>query len=153
MFVRAALHQLEVSINSAIEMLKKLTDEDLQCKPIQNKRSLFEMYAHLSLICHADLLILNGATQKELDNFYLEQTPQTIDQLQQTLHQGFQLLSQTFQSYSKTELTEVMPAYWGVSYSRFEWLLEIVAHVYHHRGQIHILLVEHVADPCVSLFE
>ncbi|PFK30953.1 hypothetical protein COI93_21695 [Bacillus cereus] len=153
MFVQAALHQLKVAIDTSIVMLNQLTELDLQMKPIQDKRSLFEMCTHLSLICHADLLIVNGATQKELHTFYIEHTPRTIDQMQQTMLKGYNFLSKTFLSYSNNELAESMTSYWGVSYSRFEWLLEIVAHFYHHRGQIHILLVEHGKDPKISLFE
>ncbi|MBO1579395.1 DinB family protein [Bacillus sp. XF8] len=153
MFVQAALHQLTVAVDTSIEMLNQLTELDLQSKPLQNKRSLFEMCAHLSLICHADLLILNEATQEELHTFYLEHTPETIVQMQQTMLQGYNLLSKTFLSYSNDKLAEITTAYWGISYSRFEWLLEIVAHFYHHRGQIYILLVEHSKDPKISLFE
>lgn len=105
------------------------------------------------LIFHADLLILNGITEKDLHTFYIEQTPETITQIEQTMIQGYDLLSKTFLSYSNEELAEIMTAYWGISYSRFEWLLEIVAHFYHHRGQIHILLCEHIKDPCIPLFE
>ncbi|PFA24449.1 MULTISPECIES: DinB family protein [Bacillus cereus group] len=153
MFVQAALHQLKVAIDTSIAMLNQLTELDLQSEPIPNKRSLFEMYAHLSLICHADLLILNEATQEELHNFYLEHTPKTLHQMKQNMFRGYTLLSKTFLSYSDDELAESTTSYWGVSYSRFEWLLEIVTHFYHHRGQIHILLVEHGKDPKISLFE
>lgn len=120
MFVQAVLHQLEIAVETSIEMLNQLTELDLQSKPIQNRRSLFEMFAHLSLICHADLLILNEATQKELHTFYLEHTPKTIVQMQQTMLRGYNLLSKTFLSYSNDELAKITTAYWGVSYSRFE---------------------------------
>ncbi|WP_459501134.1 DinB family protein [Bacillus sp. C1] len=153
MFVRATLHQLKVAIDTYIKMLNQLKYEELQCTPIPNKRSLFEICTHLSLICHADLLILNGSTQEQLHTFYLKHTPKTIAHMQQTLLQGYEHLSETFSSYSNDELSETMTAYWGVSYLRFEWLLEIIAHFYHHREQMHILLVEHVGDPYVSLFE
>ncbi|MBE7106321.1 DinB family protein [Bacillus cereus] len=153
MFVQSALHQLKVAVDTSSQILKQYTESDLKMKSIESKRSLFEMCAHLSLICHADLLILNGITEKELHTFYIEHTPETIVQMQQTIIEGYNLLSKTFLSYSQEELAEVMTAYWGVSYSRFEWLLEIVAHFYHHRGQIHILLVEHIKDPKISLFE
>jgi uncharacterized damage-inducible protein DinB len=153
MFVQSALHQLKVAVDTSSQILKQYTESDLKMKSIESKRSLFEMCAHLSLICHADLLILNGIMEKELHTFYIEHTPETIVQMQQTIIEGYNLLSKTFLSYSQEELAEVMTAYWGVSYSRFEWLLEIVAHFYHHRGQIHILLVEHIKDPKISLFE
>ena len=42
----------------------------------------------------------------------------------------------------------------GVTYSRYEWSLEIVAHLYHHRGQLHAMLVHcNGKDPKVPLFE
>ncbi|MED1410055.1 MULTISPECIES: DinB family protein [Bacillus] len=153
MFVQSALHQLKVAVDTSIQILNQCTKSDLIIKPIESKRSLFEMYTHLSLICHADLLILNGITERDLHTFYIEQTPKTITQMQQMMIKGYELLSKTFLSYSNEELAEIMTAYWGISYSRFEWLLEIVAHFYHHRGQIHILLVEHIKDPCIPLFE
>ncbi|HFK1683307.1 DinB family protein [Bacillus sp. SRB1LM] len=153
MFVQSALHQLQVAVDTSIQMLNRYKEDELKIQPIHSKRSLFEMCAHLSLICHADLLILNGITEKELDTFYKEQTLETITQMQQTMIQGYDLLSKTFLSYSNEQLAEIKTAYWGISYSRFEWLLEIVAHFYHHRGQVHILLCEHMKDPRIPLFE
>ncbi|KFN03471.1 DinB family protein [Bacillus clarus] len=153
MFVQAALHQIKVAIDTFNALLNQLTELDLQRTPIPNKRSLFEMCTHLSLICHADLLILNGATHEDIHTFYIEHTPKTISHMQKMMIQGYNLLSNTFLSYSNDELAEVMTAHWGISYSRFEWLLEIIAHIYHHRGQIHILLAEHIKDPCIPLFE
>ncbi|HHP1117001.1 TPA: DinB family protein [Bacillus thuringiensis] len=153
MFVQSALHQLKVAIDTSIDMLNQYSENDLKIQPIHSKRSLFEMCAHLSLICHADLLILNGIPEKELHTFYIERTPVTVAHMQQTMIEGYNLLSKTFLSYSQIELAEVMTAYWSISYSRFEWLLEIVAHFYHHRGQIHILLCEHMNDPRIPLFE
>ncbi|MDX8367074.1 hypothetical protein SLH52_17980 [Cytobacillus sp. IB215665] len=45
-------------------------------------------------------------------------------------------------------------SYWGVTYTRFDWLLEIVAHLYHHRGQLHATLVHYYKqDPNILLFE
>ncbi|HDR6312909.1 TPA: DinB family protein [Bacillus cereus] len=153
MFVQSALHQLKIAVDTSIQMLNQYNETELKIQPIHAKRSLFEMCAHLSLICHADLLILNGSTDKELRTFYLEHTPETIAHMQQIMIEGYILLSKTFLSYSQEELAEVMTAYWGVSYSRFEWLLEILSHFYHHRGQVHILLCEHMKDPLIPLFE
>ena len=153
MFVQSALHQLKIAVDSSIQMLNQYKEDELKIQPIHSKRSLFEMCAHLSLICHADLLILNGSTEKELRTFYKENNPKTIAHIQQTMLQGYELLSKTSLSYSDEELAEIKTTYWGISYSRFEWLLEIVAHFYHHRGQIHILLCEHIKDPNVPLFQ
>lgn len=64
MFVQSALHQLQVAVDTSIQMLNRYKEDELKIQPIHSKRSLFEMCAHLSLICHADLLILNGITEK-----------------------------------------------------------------------------------------
>jgi len=98
MFVQSALHQLKVAVDTSIQMLMQYKEDELKIHPIHSKRSLFEMCAHLSLICHADLLILNGITEKELHTFYKEQAPETIMQMQQTMIQGYDLLSKTFLS-------------------------------------------------------
>ena len=153
MFVQSSLHQLKVAVDTTIQMLNQYNEAELKIQPIHAKRTLFEMCTHLSLICHADLLILNGITEKQLHTFYKEQTLETITQMQQTMMQGYDLLSKTFLSYSNEQLAKMKTAYWGISYSRFEWLLEIVAHFYHHRGQIHILLCEHIKNPNIPLFQ
>ncbi|MGQ0516762.1 DinB family protein, partial [Bacillus sp. D-CC] len=85
MFVQSALHQLQVAVDTSIQMLNRYKEDELKIQPIHSKRSLFEMCAHLSLICHADLLILNGSTEKELRTFYLEHTPETIAYMQQIM--------------------------------------------------------------------
>ncbi|MDP9745444.1 UNVERIFIED_ORG: hypothetical protein QE415_001837 [Bacillus thuringiensis] len=93
MFVQSALHQLKVAVDTSIQILNQYNESDLKITPIESKRSLFEMCTHLSLICHADLLILNGISEKELHTFYIEQTPETIAQMQQMMIQGYDLLS------------------------------------------------------------
>ena len=90
MFVQSALHQLKVAIDTSIYMLNQYSENDLKIQPIHSKRSLFEMCAHLSLICHADLLILNGISEK-LHTFYIEHTL-TVAHMQQTMIEGYNLL-------------------------------------------------------------
>lgn len=153
MFLTTTLHQLEVGIRSMIQMLQHVSYDELQLQPIHNKRSLFEICTHMALIPHADLLIANGASKEELDAFYGSYTFSTTHDIQKTMLESFQLLCKTFQSYSTAELEEITQSYWGVSYSRFEWLLQIVVHFYHHRAQLHTLLTEHVCGLQVPLFE
>lgn len=39
-----------------------------------------------------------------------------------------QFLEDKFMNFTDFELQEEITSYWGVTYSRYEWLLEIVAH-------------------------
>ncbi|WP_369899958.1 DinB family protein [Bacillus manliponensis] len=153
MFTTAALHQLEVGVKSMIQIMQRVSYEELQLQPLHNKRSLFDICTHMALIPHADLLIANGASKEELDRFYNRYTFSTTQDIQKTLLENFHFLRETFQSYSITELKEIKQSYWGVSYTRFEWLLQIVAHFYHHRAQLHTLLTEHIRDLHIPLFE
>ncbi|MNC81638.1 hypothetical protein D3C75_1348290 [compost metagenome] len=55
---------------------------------------------------------------------------------------------------NEDELLRETKSYWGAVHSRYEWLLDTQAHLYHHRGQLHAMMV-HVLkrDPKVQLFE
>ncbi|MCW3793274.1 hypothetical protein OM416_16910 [Paenibacillus sp. LS1] len=55
---------------------------------------------------------------------------------------------------TEDELLGETTAFWGGVHSRFEWLLDTQAQFYHHRGQLHAMLV-HVLkrEPNVQLFE
>lgn len=43
--------------------------------------------------------------------------------------------------FYEEELHMEMTSYWGTTYSWYEWLIEITTHLYHHRGQLHSMLV------------
>ena len=75
-------------------------------------------------------------------------------EIKEALLSNYTFMEERFMEFSKEELHEEMTSYWGTTYSRFEWLLEIVAHLYHHRGQLHSILVHcYGMDLKVQLFE
>ena len=151
--VQATLNQIKIAVDSLVLMTDKVKEINLDIKPIEGKRSIVELLAHISLICKADFLILNEATQVEMNEFYRGNCPYTLEDIREALLNNFQFLSEEAARYSNQELLESTTSYWGVTYTRFEWLIEIVGHVYHHRGQLHTLLVQNKLDPKVSLFE
>lgn len=152
-YVQAALHQLQVAVHSTIQILDQLTEEDLALQPIAGKRSIRDQLAHMALICQADLLISGEASQAEMEAFYGKHELATRDEIRRTLLEGQQELAATYMAYTEQELGEKAVAYWGVAYTRYEWLLEIVVHMYHHRAQLYTILTEHVRDLKVTLFE
>ncbi|WP_260612156.1 DinB family protein [Paenibacillus popilliae] len=147
------IHQLNLAVQSIRGILEQVTEEQLNLQPMPHKRSLRDMLAHLTLICAADLHIMNEATQTDMDCFYEEHTPSTIDEMKETLADAHQLLVEAMHSWSEEQWLEVKTAYWGVAYSRFEWMLEIILHLAHHRGQLFTLLCEHVGEPKIVMFE
>lgn len=148
------LHQIEVAVKSVIKIVDTLEEADLQKKPTANKHSVGELLEHIAVICKADWHISNQATQAEMESFYAKVSYQTLDSIKEGLFTNFDLLKKNYRTLSQEELQSETTSHWGLVYTRYEWLVEIVAHVYHHRGQLHAILVHcYDMDPEILLFE
>ncbi|UFT99610.1 DinB family protein [Radiobacillus kanasensis] len=153
-FVHHALHQINIAVDTTSQMLDKLEEQDLKIRPTESKFSVGELAAHLSMICEADFQISNGASSEEMDTFYNRAEPTTIKDIKDTLLHSYDVLKKGYENLSESRLQEEVTSHWGVTYTRYEWLLEIIAHLYHHRGQLHAMLVHHLSkDPGIPLFE
>lgn len=153
-YCNSALHQIKVAVTTIVEMIEKLDENDLLKRPTPSKHSLGELLEHIAIICKADSLILDGASQDKMSKFYSSISYKSLNEIKEALIKNHQMLEDKFMTFTEVELHEEISSYWGVTYSRFEWLLEIVAHMYHHRGQLHSMLVHcYGIDPKVPLFE
>ncbi|MBM7703716.1 DinB family protein [Metabacillus iocasae] len=153
MYVHGVLHQLSVAISTVLTMMEELNEEELDVRPIQGKRSLRELLSHLSLLIKADYLISTEATEAEMNDFYTTYSPTTLKEMRTTLKEGYKEVAMIYHRMTDDMLQEKKQAYWGVSYTRFDWLLEISNHFYHHRSQLHFYLVLNGKDPDFPLFE
>ncbi|TSB45941.1 DinB family protein [Alkalicoccobacillus porphyridii] len=153
-YCKSALHQIKFALIKTIEIADQLTPEDLHKRPTPDKHSIRELLEHLALICQADLLIASGASQQEMDEYYAKHSIKEFDQIKKSMLDNYSTLEETYLNYSDEELKAPVTSFWGVTYTRYEWLLEIVAHLYHHRGQLHAILVHYYKmDLRVQLFE
>ena len=153
-YCQSALHQIKIAVSTIIEMIDKLEESDLPKRPTPNKHSIGELLEHIALICKADALIAEGASQEEMSAFYSSVVYENLDEIKVALQANYQLLEDKFMEFTEGELQQEITSFWGVTYTRFEWLLEIIAHIYHHRGQLHAMLVHcYRKDPEISLFE
>ncbi|WP_110928626.1 DinB family protein [Bacillus massiliglaciei] len=153
-YCKSALNQIKIAINSTAEIIDQLNEEDMEKRPSPDKHSIGELLEHIAMICKADLLIANGATQAEMNQFYSSVSYDHLHAIRDSLFENYQLLKETYMQCTETELQQTVTAYWGTAYSRYEWLLEIAAHIYHHRGQLHAILVHcYKKDPHVLLFD
>lgn len=153
-YITSALNQMEIALKTIIKIIETLEEADLQKKPASNKRSIGELLEHIALICKADLLIANGATQKEMSEYYSSVSLKSVNAIKDAIAYNYETLKESYSNLTETELQERTTSYWGVTYTRYEWLLEIVAHIYHHRAQLHTLLVFcYGKDLNISLFE
>ncbi|TGB01933.1 DinB family protein [Halobacillus salinus] len=154
MYCQSAFHQLEVVIASISEMVGQLNEEDLSFRPTVGKRSIRELLEHIASIPLADGHIANEATQEEMETFYASISLNTKDEILETLFDHFSQLKIQFENYTEDQLFTETTSWWGVTYTRFGWLLQIIAHMYHHRGQLHAVLVHvYEKDPEIMLFE
>jgi uncharacterized damage-inducible protein DinB len=153
MYVNEVLHQLSVAVESSKQMLEQTPDELLDWKPADNKRTIREMFVHLAILCKADYYIMNGYSREEMEEFYLQAMPYSKQDIKENMMNSFSFLSEKASAYTETQLSEKTASYWGAIYTRFGWLLEILAHFYHHRGQIHAYLTGCGFTLDVRLFE
>ncbi|CAI9391066.1 hypothetical protein BACSP_02880 [Bacillus sp. T2.9-1] len=153
-YITSALNQMEIALKTIIEIIETLEEADLQKMPASNKRSIGELLEHIAVICKADLLIANSATQKEMSEYYSSVSLKSVNAIKDAIAYNYETLKESYSNLTETELQERTTSYWGVTYTRYEWLLEIVAHIYHHRAQLHTLLVFcYGKDLNISLFE
>ncbi|MDM5198287.1 DinB family protein [Fictibacillus enclensis] len=147
------LRQLEVANRSILNLIDSMEASDLDISLGENKRNVRELLTHISSIYKADVLIMNETGQKEIEKFYSGHDPQTSGQIKERLTSNFEYLKDSIRHYQEEDWLVVTTSWWGVSYSRYEWMLEILAHTYHHRGQLHTALSMNGKDLAVPLFE
>ncbi|MCG1008821.1 DinB family protein [Salinicoccus sp. ID82-1] len=151
---QSVLKQIKVAVDTLVEIIDTLEESDLQKRPTEGKFSIGEMLEHTALICEADWRISNSATQKEMEEFYTSFSLMSLVAIKEELLHGYDSLEKNYSNLSNEQLLEKTSAYWGVTYTRYEWLLEILTHIFHHRGQLHAMLVHcYAKDPNLMLFE
>lgn len=150
----SVLHQIEVAVKTLIKIISKLEEDDLQKRPTSHKQSIGELLEHIAIICEAYWRISNEATQEEMEKFYSNVSYKDLESIENGLITNFHSLKNNYMNLSDKELLSRTTSYWDVTYTRYEWLLEILAHVYHHRGQLHAMLVHcYDKDPKILMFE
>jgi uncharacterized damage-inducible protein DinB len=153
-YCRYVFHQIRVAVKSIVEVVDCLEENDLQQRPTTTKQSIGELLGHIATICRADYYIAEGANQKEMAAFYSSVSLDSKEEIKEELLNNYTFLQEQFMRFNEEQLHEEMTSYWGTTYSRYEWLLEIVTHLYHHRGQLHSMLIHGCGvDLKVQLFE
>ncbi|NGP44787.1 DinB family protein [Bacillaceae bacterium SIJ1] len=152
--INETMHQLDVVVETILKLMEKLDETHAETRPTSGKFSIGELCAHLSLIPEADWRIANEASEEEMALFYEKASPQTIKEAHHTLQCSFEYLKKDIASLLVEEWAQETTSFWGVTYTKFSWLLEILTHLHHHRGQLHALMVHVLAiDPEIPMFE
>ncbi|MEK3827603.1 DinB family protein [Paenibacillus sp. FSL K6-1558] len=152
MLIQSAFKHIDTAVASLVDICDQLSEEDLDLTPIEGKRSIRELLSHLALVCRADLYISEGASEEEMTQFYQENRVCSVNQIKDSLIENRNFLYQRYMQFTTEELLHVTTSYWGASYSRLEWLLEMMGHMYHHRGQLYTMLTLTGREPKTAMF-
>ncbi|MGE7624718.1 DinB family protein [Viridibacillus sp. NPDC096237] len=150
-YLQNTFHQIQFTINSIKGLIETLNQSDFQIAPIEGKRTVGELVSHLSILCRADLQIIKKASMEEMDAFYELNIVNSKKEMLEQLNEGYEELVCYYESLPDAFSTAT--SYWGTTYSHFEWLLEILAHLNHHRAQLHLYVTLMRKEPSVMLFE
>lgn len=150
-YLQNTFHQIQFTINSIKGLIEILDESDFQIAPIEGKRTVGELVSHLAILCKADLQIIEQATIEEMDAFYERYTVNGKKEMLQQLNEGYEELVWFYENL--TDTFNRTTSYWGTNYSYFEWLLEVLAHLNHHRAQLHLYIILLGKKPDVLLFE
>ncbi|WP_046216513.1 DinB family protein [Paenibacillus wulumuqiensis] len=154
-YCQSVFDQMDMAIESMVQLIRILDEQDLHIRPTPGKMSIGELIAHIAVLCKADFLIGAGVSEEEIDRFYEQAEPaMQPTALETALLENYDFLRKGIAALDDVELMRRTTAFWGGIHTRFEWLLDTQAHLYHHRGQLHAMMV-HVMkiEPGVRLFE
>ncbi|WP_177168233.1 DinB family protein [Bhargavaea ginsengi] len=146
-------HHLEWLSRTVIQMTSDLTVEDMDFRPDPKKRSLGELLSHIALICEADARISDEASEKEMADYYQSAEVNSPEEVRSSLRNNLKSLKQRYDEYTETDLNVTTTSWWGTTDTRLGWLVQILTHMAHHRGQLHSMLVRMGKDPEIQLFE
>ncbi|MGE7925525.1 DinB family protein [Viridibacillus arvi] len=161
-YLQNTFHQIQFTINSIKALIELIDESDFQIVPIEGKRTVVDLVSHLAIICKADLQIIGQASMEEMNAFYELNTVNSKKEILEQLNEGYEELVCYYESLPDAFSTatsywgttfSTATSYWGTTYSQFEWLLEILAHLNHHRAQLHLYITLLGKEPVVMLFE
>jgi hypothetical protein len=96
-----------------------------------------------------------GSFGEELDHFYEEaESEANLKVISRALLKNYAFLKEGIACLEEEELLRETTSFFVAVHSRFEWILDTLAHLYHHRGQLHAMIV-HVLkrETNIQLFE
>ncbi|MEH7454344.1 DinB family protein [Gottfriedia acidiceleris] len=133
-------------------MIDLINEDDLNFRPVEDKKSIGELVQHLCELIGADMEIISGVNQEMMVNYYTGVKCKSLVDMKSLLQKNFHELKEFYFNLKEIDLVEKTTSYWGLQYSKFEWLLEILVHFTHHRAQLHMLLVQKKGDINIALF-
>jgi uncharacterized damage-inducible protein DinB len=147
------LDEFYVIVRTTNHLLKKADSSVYEYRPAENMRSFMELANHLVQIPHVDLAILQEKSEKDIRKIEKKLSAKNPAEQSHVLEEGYHLLKSYFLSLSEEDFLykETKAFYAEKGMTQAKWLVEIVTHAFHHRGQLFTYLKQTNHD--VNMFD
>lgn len=135
------LFQLNAVTQSVVTLFRRCPRDRLEYRPAPGVRTLQELGDHFAAMPLVDLAILQGNPR------------QVAVAIEETLHgtgpeewidiftRGVRAAAEYFEGLEEEEFSRrETRAHYGTAHTQDVWLFELIAHIYHHRGQLYAYL-------------
>jgi len=135
------IHQL-VRVGHSVEGLFRLCPiERLEFVPAEGMRSLLDLGNHFAALPLVDLAILQGNPRQVTDTIEDALHGAGPEEWVEIFERGVRAVGEYFEGLSDEEFEgRATRAHYGTAHPQSVWLLELVNHIYHHRGQLYVYL-------------
>lgn len=93
------------------------------------------------MLWEADGLLAHGSREDEIERFYSKNGWTTLSDGIARLRASSLFIQKEITKLTEEALLIKTKSYWGVERTLYSWLLEMIIHYSHHRGQLHGLLL------------
>lgn len=119
-------------------------------------RTCFELLTHIALIPEADVMLIKGASEAEMHDYYhyWQKEVTSIEVFEARLELSMNILMDFYNQLEEDELLETKMTYWQTRQTYLDWLLVILTHLTHHRAELHSAIKQFGEDTeTIQLFE
>ncbi|WP_414042376.1 DinB family protein [Macrococcus animalis] len=132
-------NQIQFQVESIKQLANKVDIFMLEQEIYPGGRTCFELLTHIALLPEADLMIINGASATEMQDYYYywQKEVTSIELFEARLELSMNILMDYYNQLEEEELLETKMTYWQTRQTYIDWLLVILTHLTHHRSQLH----------------
>lgn len=134
------LEELELSVRTSENLIKRIQPEEWVYQPQDNMRSLLQLVHHLVSIPASDLAILQESTGQEVEKIEASVTEISDPvELSNRFRSNYEALKEYMTSLTEDELLNKSTKAFYLDHGavQIKWLIEIVTHTFHHRSQLY----------------
>jgi uncharacterized damage-inducible protein DinB len=133
-------HLKGVGQSSAV-LIRLCPREQVEFRPAEGMRSLGELVDHFAAQPLVDLAVLQGSPRPVTET--IEETLHSArpGEWAEIFERGIRAAEEYFGSMSEEDFEgRTTRAHYGTAHPQSVWLLDIISHIYHHRGQLYVYL-------------